>query len=123
MRRWLAHGEGGLFRAEQDEGALAGLPAAEALRRLAQENVREQLEHLMDYPVVHERVESGELTLTGMYYDLETARVHLLDPDTGEFVAVNGVQDVPAPRTGAVGGDGSQLVEESSSGASSRPSS
>ncbi|GAB3746922.1 SulP family inorganic anion transporter [Nocardiopsis nanhaiensis] len=123
IRRWLANGEGSLIRAGTDSGALAGLPASESLRRLAQANVVEQLGNLMGYPAVRERVESGELTLSGMYYDLETARVHLLDAETGEFTPVQGVQDVsdpvPSPRSGAAEG---QPLDESSSGASSRPS-
>ena len=123
IRRWLANGRGSLRRAGADHGALSGLPAPEALRRLAQANVVEQLGNLMGYPVVRERVESGELTLSGMYYDLETARVHLLDAGTGEFSPVPGVQDVseavPRPRGGAAGG---QPLDGSSSGASSRPS-
>ncbi|MFE1400964.1 SulP family inorganic anion transporter [Nocardiopsis dassonvillei] len=124
MRRWLSHGSESLARVGEESGALSGLPTAEALRRLAQANVEAQIGNLASYPVVRERVEAGELTLTGMYYDLETARVHLLDAETGEFVPVQGVQDVndpvPHPRTDADHGD--QLVEESSSGASSRPS-
>ncbi|MGW5877071.1 SulP family inorganic anion transporter [Nocardiopsis terrae] len=120
LRRWLANGEGSLRRAGADAGALAGLPGPEVLRRLAQANVVEQLGNLMGYPVVRERVESGELTLSGMYYDLETAKVHLLDAGTGEFSPVQGVQDVPEPvpypREGTAGD------QPSSSGASSRPS-
>ncbi|MCK9869708.1 bifunctional SulP family inorganic anion transporter/carbonic anhydrase [Nocardiopsis dassonvillei] len=124
LRGWLSNGSESLARAGGESGALTGLPVAEALRRLSQANVEEQIGNLMSYPVVRERVEAGELTLTGMYYDLETARVHLLDAGTGEFVPVQDVQDVndpvPHPRTDADHGD--QLVEESSSGASSRPS-
>lgn len=123
MRRWLAYGQGGLSRSGENEDAPAGLPTAEALCRLAQENVREQLDHLMGYPVVRERVGSGALTLTGMYYDLETARVHLLDADTDTFVPVDGAQDLPLQCVRTDGGDADgQLVEVSSSGVSSRPS-
>ncbi|WP_017588521.1 SulP family inorganic anion transporter [Nocardiopsis ganjiahuensis] len=123
IRRWLANGEGSLRRAGADSGALAGLPSPEALRRLAQANVVEQLGNLMGYPVVRERVESGELTLSGMYYDLETAKVHLLDAETGEFSPVQSAQDVaeavPRPRTDTAQ---DQPLDGSSSGASSRPS-
>lgn len=123
IRRWLANGRGSLRRAGADRGELSGLPAPEALRRLSQANVVEQLGNLLAYPAVRERVESGELTLSGMYYDLETARVHLLDTETGEFSPVQGVQDmpeaVPRPRGGTAQ---DQPLDESSSGASSRPS-
>ncbi|MFL1382186.1 SulP family inorganic anion transporter [Nocardiopsis protaetiae] len=123
VRRWLGHGSASLLRAGEPAGELAGLPTAEALRRLAQANVLQQLAHLALHPLVRERVESGELELTGMYYDLETARVHLLDAGTGEFTPVQGVRDVadpvPRPRPAA---DRRQPLDESS-GASSRPSS
>ncbi|MEU3017644.1 bifunctional SulP family inorganic anion transporter/carbonic anhydrase [Nocardiopsis sp. NPDC007018] len=123
IRRWLANGSASLRRTGADHGELAGLPSSEALRRLAQANVVEQLGNLMGYPVVRERVESGELTLSGMYYDLETAKVHLLDAETGEFSPVRDLQDVPEPvphpRAGAAAG---QSLDGSSSGASSRPS-
>ncbi|MBR8745121.1 bifunctional SulP family inorganic anion transporter/carbonic anhydrase [Nocardiopsis sp. MG754419] len=118
IRRWLARGEGSLHRARADQGDLSGLPSAEALRRLAQANIVEQLGNLRGYPAVREKVESGELTLSGMYYDLETARVHLLDAESGEFTPVQGVQDVPEPVPSQ-----RQPEAESSSGVSSRPSS
>ncbi|MFE3461765.1 SulP family inorganic anion transporter [Nocardiopsis aegyptia] len=124
MRRWLSAGEASLAHAGAYSGALAGLPTAEALRRLAQANVELQIGRLLEYPVVRERVEAGALELTGMYYDLESARVHLLDTGTGRFTPVLGVQDVtapvPRPRADAAGND--QPADESSSGASSRPS-
>jgi carbonic anhydrase len=122
MRRWLANGGGSLTRVTAE--TLEGLPTTESLRLLAQANVEEQLGNLMSYPVVRERVESGELALTGMYYDLETARVHLLDAETGLFTPVQGVQDVPGPVPYPRAGTGSegQSLDESSSGASSRPS-
>ncbi|MFC9938575.1 SulP family inorganic anion transporter [Nocardiopsis alba] len=120
LRRWLLRGEGSLHRAGVDQGVLDGLPKSEALRRLSQANVIEQLGNLMGYPTVRERVASGELALSGMYYDLETARVHLLDAETGEFTPVQNVQDVPGPVPSP---RPDQPVAESSSGASSRPSS
>ncbi|MCY9784516.1 bifunctional SulP family inorganic anion transporter/carbonic anhydrase [Nocardiopsis sp. EMB25] len=121
MCRWLANAAPSLARIDVPESPPESTPTSETLCRLARANVEEQLGNLMSYQVVRERVESGTLTLTGMYYDLETARVHLLDAETGRFSPVRGLQDVtgpvPPPRTG-----GGQLIDESSSGASSRPS-
>ena len=117
IRRWSAKGDASLRRARVDHGELTGLPTTEALHRLAQANVAEQLDNLRGHPAVRARVESGELTLSGMYYDLGTARVHLWDPETGDFGPVRSGQEMlepaPPPR---------QPVFESSSGASSRPS-
>ncbi|MEV2277247.1 bifunctional SulP family inorganic anion transporter/carbonic anhydrase [Nocardiopsis sp. NPDC049922] len=122
MCRWLANAGPSLARLDAAPDLPEGPPTTETLCRLAQVNVEEQLGNLMSYEVVRERVESGTLTLTGMYYDLETARVHLLDAATGRFTPVPGVVTgtVPPQRTGTDAGG--QLIDESSSGASSRPS-
>ncbi|WP_017605282.1 SulP family inorganic anion transporter [Nocardiopsis alkaliphila] len=117
IRRWLAKGSGSLRQVGGGHHSLAGSPTTEALRRLAQANVVEQLGNLMGHPVVRERVESGSLTLSGMYYDLETAEVHLLDTETGVFLPVQGVPGVPDPMPWP-----RQPAESSSGAASSRPS-
>ncbi|MUL43558.1 carbonic anhydrase [Streptomonospora sp. PA3] len=82
---WLAHGEDSLARAGAD--LLRAAPAPEAMRRLSQANVVQQLENLLTYPAVRQRFEQGRLELSGMYYDLESAEVYLLDAH-GEFVPV-----------------------------------
>lgn len=117
IRRWLAKGDASLRRARDDHEELTGLPTTEALRRLAQANVVEQLDNLRSHPAVRARVESGELTLSGMYYDLGTTRVHLWDPETGDFGPIRSIHEMtePAPPS-------RQPEFESSSGASSRPS-
>ena len=115
IRHWLAKGDASLRRAHAEHAELTALPTAEALRRLSQANVVEQLDNLEKHPTVREKVESGELTLSGMYYDLESARVHLLNPVTGDFGPVQGVRGEPEPVP-------PPQPAESSSGASSRPS-
>jgi carbonic anhydrase len=100
LQRWLRHGEASMVRAGR--ARLAAATAPEALRTLAQANVVQQLEHLLGYPAVRRRVAEGRLELTGMYFDLETAQVHVLDATTGEFAPVE--PEVPAqrrPRTAA----------------------
>ncbi len=46
-----------------------------ALREEGQEHVREQLETLLAYPFVAEKVERGELRVHGWFYDIETGEV------------------------------------------------
>lgn len=116
LRRWLDHGRQSLVRA--GGAALNASPAPQALCSLAQANIVEQLENLLSYPLVRERVEAGELELTGMYYDLETARVHLLDTATGTFTPVHEQALAPIPDAP----EEDQLFSGPSSGASSRPS-
>ncbi|QBI54755.1 SulP family inorganic anion transporter [Streptomonospora litoralis] len=94
LRRWLAHGDASLARV--DRGGLHAVPAAESLRELSQANVVQQLENLLTYPAVRRRVEEGRLELSGMYYDLESAEVHVLGAD-GAFLPV-AAESAPAPR-------------------------
>jgi len=68
LSRWLKHGNRSLAR--------------------FLDNVVQQLENLMTHRGVRHRVEEGVLDLVGMYYELETAQVYLLDPESGTFRSV-----------------------------------
>lgn len=78
LERWL------------DLGREAVLPVAEpgpeVLRRTEQRAVVLQLERLMDYPMVRERVDAGVLTLHGWHYVIEDGEVHVFDVRQGAFV-------------------------------------
>ena len=73
-----------------DLGREAVLPVAEpgpeVLTRTEQRAIVLQLERLMDYPMVRERVESRALTLHGWYYVIEDGEVHVFDVQQGRFV-------------------------------------
>jgi carbonic anhydrase len=45
-----------------------------------------QLERLMDYPMVRQRVEAGTLALHGWHYVIEDGEVHVFDVQRGGFV-------------------------------------
>ncbi|MEO5819785.1 MAG: carbonic anhydrase [Vicinamibacteraceae bacterium] len=57
----------------------------DALRQTEMRSVALQVERLMTFPMVRERVERGELCLHGWYYVIEEGRVLGLDIATGEF--------------------------------------
>jgi len=61
-------------------------PGPEVLRRTEQRAIVLQLERLMDYPMVRERVEAGSLTLHGWHYVIEDGEVHVFDVRRGGFV-------------------------------------
>jgi carbonic anhydrase len=61
-------------------------PGPEALRRTEQRAVVLQLERLMEYPMVRERVDAGRLTLHGWHYVIEDGEVHVFDVRRGGFV-------------------------------------
>ena len=68
---------------------LARRESEEALRRTEQRAVVLQLERLMGYPMVRERVETGQLTLHGWHYVIEDGEVHVFDVRSGTFVAAS----------------------------------
>jgi len=73
-----------------DLGREAALPVAEpgpeVMRRTEQRAIVLQLERLMDYPMVRERVEARALTLHGWHYVIEDGEVHVFDVAVGTFV-------------------------------------
>jgi carbonic anhydrase len=78
LARWLELGR---------EAALpVAEPSPEALRRTEQRAIVLQLERLMDYPMVRERVQAGELSLHGWHYVIEDGEVHVFDVQRGGFV-------------------------------------
>jgi carbonic anhydrase len=76
-----------------DLGREAVLPVAEpgpeVLRRTEQRAVVLQLERLMAYPMVRQRVEARTLTLHGWHYVIEDGEVHVFDVRSGAFVAAS----------------------------------
>lgn len=68
------------------EAVLPVQVTAEALRRTEQRAVILQLERLMGYPMVRERVEQGKISLHGWHYVIEDGEVHVFDVKSGRFV-------------------------------------
>jgi len=64
----------------------------EALRRTEQRSVVLQLERLMGYPMVRERVEAGQLKLHGWHYVIEDGEVHVFDVRSGSFVPASNAE-------------------------------
>ena len=80
-RRWLE-----LAR----EAVLPVTESDEALRRVEQRSVVLQVERLMTFPMVCERVEAGSLFLHGWHYIIEDGRVLVLDVKSGAFEPFEG---------------------------------
>lgn len=64
-------------------------PSEPALRRTEMRSIVLQLERLMSFPMVRERVERGELCLHGWYYVIEKGQVLGLDTGSGDFVPLS----------------------------------
>ncbi|MFE3452149.1 SulP family inorganic anion transporter [Nonomuraea sp. NPDC059194] len=75
LRRWLRHGNHSLARfiLSESDGSDSG-----PLDRLCRVNVMQQLENLQTHQKVAEQVAAGSLELVGLYFDIASARVHIL---------------------------------------------
>jgi carbonic anhydrase len=78
LARWLDLGRDAVLPVAE--------PGPEVLRRTEQRAVVLQLERLMDYPMVRERVEARQLSLHGWHYVIEDGEVHVFDVQRGGFV-------------------------------------
>jgi carbonic anhydrase len=65
----------------------------EGLRQSEQRSIMLQLERLMAYPMVAERVHDGRLFLHGWHYVIEDGEVLVLDVERGEFRAADAPPD------------------------------
>lgn len=70
------------------EAVLPVTESDDALRRVEQRSVVLQLEHLLTYPMVRERLARGEMQLHGWHYRIGLGEVSELDPASGSFVPV-----------------------------------
>ncbi|MEV4327393.1 SulP family inorganic anion transporter [Microbispora rosea] len=78
LRNWLRHGRQSLAR------FVAAEPCdddAGPLDRLCRTNVIQQLDNLRSHPFVDTLVRAGKLELTGLYFDIGAARVHVLEQE------------------------------------------
>ena len=75
----------------------------EALRRVEQRSILLQLERLMSYQMVAQRVQAGQLFLHGWYYVIEDGQVLVLDTESGRFEPlshqIGAAGDATAPAT------------------------
>lgn len=95
------------------EAALPVQVTPEALRRTEQRSVVLQLERLMGYPMVRERVEAGRLALHGWHYVIEDGEVHVFDLHRGSFVPASSADHSgTGPFDPAPVDDGSSIFNE-----------
>lgn len=84
ISRWLTLGEGARLdaaeRGEEDRG-----PSPDTLRASERRSVALQLERLLGYPMVRQRVDAGNLSLHGWLYIIEDGVVLALDVESGRF--------------------------------------
>lgn len=82
LSEWLGVGRSAVDRLDSESLSGQGLAPH---NRLSQLNVLQQLENLRTYPVVRDRLASGNLRLNAWWFDLTRAEVLAFDNDSGRF--------------------------------------
>ncbi len=86
LAKWLNHANRAAFRLEH-EG-----PLDDTLKphdQLSQLNVLVQIEHLMSYPLVHDRVAAGELHLSGWWFEIATGDIYVYERTSRSFKIID----------------------------------
>ena len=86
LERWLVH-------AKASQEKLARVPGIDGRLapedRLSQANVLQQLEHIVSYALVAERVGQGEVELHGAWFDVEGADLHVWSAAARRFLRMD----------------------------------
>ena len=82
VMRWLELARPAVVEAEAEV-------SEQTLRRTEMRSIVLQLERLMSFPMVRERVERGDVCLHGWYYVIEKGQVLGLDTASGEFLPLS----------------------------------
>lgn len=82
-KKWLTLGKDAQSLALLSLGQDA--PRDELLRLTEKLSVVSQIEHLLTYPYVKEKVDAGTLHIHGWMYDISNGDIEYYDPDTHEF--------------------------------------
>jgi carbonic anhydrase len=86
LAKWLHHADGAAFRLEQ-EGALDA--TLKPYDQLSQLNALVQLEHLMSYPIVRERVVAGTLRLSAWWFEVASGTMYAYDRASRSYEVID----------------------------------
>lgn len=86
LTKWLHHCTSAVFRLDQEGPLNRTLSAHDQLSQL---NVLVQLEHLMSYPMVQQRVRAGELRLSGWWFDIARGEMLAYERETRAFERID----------------------------------
>lgn len=89
-KHWLKLGEKAKSMAIS---ALGSDTERERLLRLTEQfSIITQLEHLLTYPAVEKRVNSGDIHIHGWYYDIENGNIDYYDPEQNQFLPIGSLE-------------------------------
>ena len=86
VETWLNSSRKSLTRLQDQP--LNNMPK-EIHNQLSQVNVLQQIEHLLTYDIVRNRVENNTLGLHGWWFDIATAQVLAFDKTKNQFIVIN----------------------------------
>jgi carbonic anhydrase len=86
LARWLGHAACSLQRLNEEGPLDSSIPADDQLSQL---NVLVQIEHLLTYPIVQQKVEAGELQLSGWWFHIGKGEMSAYDPETNRFELID----------------------------------
>jgi carbonic anhydrase len=86
LDKWLYHANSAAFRLEHEGPLDAGLKPHDQLSQL---NVLVQMEHLMTYPIVRQRVTAGALVLSGWWFDIATGTMYTYERTSRSFELID----------------------------------
>jgi carbonic anhydrase len=89
LQSWLRHGDDSLktLAALKEENTELA-----PHNKLSQINVLKQLEHLKTYPIVQKKLQTGELSLHGWWFELKHADVYAYEEELDKFVLIDEVE-------------------------------
>ena len=90
---WLGHASAA--RRIVCEAYPADMDDEDALKALALENVRAQVDHLKTHPSVAAKLAAGQVRLHGWYFEIETGAILALDGESLAFAPI--IEGRPAP--------------------------
>ncbi len=86
LNSWLKYGEESLHKARK---GMSINPALSEHNQISQINVLEQMQHIMSYPLVQERVERKQLRVHGWWFDIAQADVYCYEQSLDRFVLID----------------------------------
>lgn len=83
---WLKHGKGAMDKMKK---GVDFDPSLSKHNQVSQANVLQQMENILSYPFVKERVKKGELRVHGWWFDIAQADVYCYEQDQNKFVLID----------------------------------
>lgn len=86
LKNWLRHGDKAVERLK--DGVMLDQDLTDH-NQLSQLNVLLQMEHVKSYPAVKRRIEEGNLSVHGWWFDITQAEVHAYAEEQNKFVLID----------------------------------